>query len=89
MNYKKPRKIKISNEQKVDFLDMLDVALSDIARTNYNSPKICDDHPQYENVLDLNDIRREIQGVDYLIKLLQKLKVERSKEADKLLKKLS
>jgi hypothetical protein len=89
MNYKKPRKIKISNEQKVDFLDMLDVALSDIARTNYNSPKICDDHPQYENVLDLNDIHREIQGVDYLIKLLQKLKVERSKEADKLLKKLS
>lgn len=87
--YKTPSKIRISKEQKVDFLDMLDVALSDIARTNYSNLKISDDHPHYENLLGLNNMHREIQGADYLIEVLQKLKAERAKEVDKLLKKIS
>jgi hypothetical protein len=39
--------------------------------------------------LDLNDLYREILGADYLIEQLQKIKIERTKEASKLLKKIN
>jgi len=86
--YKTPSKIRISRERKVDILDLLETTLSDITNENYTNPKVSVDHPHYENILDLNDLHREIQGADYVIELLQKLKAERAKDADKLLKKV-
>jgi hypothetical protein len=87
--YKQPGKIKISRETRVDFIDMIDVTLTDIASENYTEPKLSADDKRTENILDLNDLYREIQGADYLIELLQKIKVERAKQADKLLKKIN
>jgi hypothetical protein len=86
--YKKPSKIRVSRERKVDILDLLETTLSDITNENYTNPKVSVDHPHYENILDLNDLYREIQGADYVIELLKKLKAERAKDADKLLKKV-
>ena len=87
--YKQPGKIRISKERKEDIIDILDEIICDFASDNYTEPKLSDDHPHYEKVLDLNDLYREIQGADYLIEQLQKLKAERAKDADKLLKKIS
>ena len=74
---------------KEDLLDLLDTTLHDIANDNYTEPKLSADDKRDENILDLNDLYREIQGADYLIELLQKIKVERAKQADKLLKKIN
>jgi len=87
--YKQPGKIKISRETKISIIDIFDDIICDFASDNYTEPKLSDDHPHYEKVLDLNDLYREIQGADYLIEQLQKLKTERAKQADKLLKKIS
>ena len=87
--YKQPGKIKISHETRVDFIDLIDVTLTDIASQNYTEPKLSEDDKRDENILDLNDLYREIQGADYLIELLQKIKVERAKQADKLLKRIN
>jgi hypothetical protein len=86
--YKQPGKIRILRERKVDIIDLLDVTLGDISNEGYTDPKVSVDHPHYENILDLNDLYREIQGADYIIEQLQKLKAERAKQADKLLKKV-
>ena len=85
--YKQPGKIKISRKTKENILDLLDTALNDLAfqRGDYR----WSDHPQKWAIWDLNDLYREIQGADYLIKQLQKLKVDRAKEADKLLKRFN
>jgi hypothetical protein len=87
--YKQPGKIKISHETKVDLIDLIDVTLADIAVENNTEPKLSTDDPHYYNILDLNDLYREIRGADYLIELLQKIKVERAKQADKLLKRIN
>ena len=87
--YKKPSKIRISKERKVDILDLLDTTLTDISSDNYTNLKVGAYHPHADNMLDLNDLYREIQGADYMIEVLQKLKAERAKQADKLLKRIS
>jgi hypothetical protein len=87
--YKQPGKIKITKETKADILDVLDEALYGIADRNYTEPKSFINSDHHEKVLDLNDLYREIQGVDYLIEQLQKIKVERTKEASKLLKQVN
>jgi hypothetical protein len=84
--YKQPSKIKISRETKVDILDLLDTTLHEIANDNYTEPKSFISTSHHEKVLDLNDLYREIQGADYLIEVLEKIKVERTKEVDRLLK---
>jgi hypothetical protein len=86
--YKKPSKIRISRERKVDILDLLDTTLTDISSDNYTNLKVGAYHPHAGNMLDLNDLYREIQGADYMIEVLQKLKGERFKQADRLLKKV-
>ena len=87
--YKQPSKIKISRESKVDILDLLDTTLHEIANDNYTEPKSFISTSHHEKILDLNDLYREIQGADYLIEVLQKIKVERTKEASKLLKRIN
>ena len=87
--YKKPSKIRISKERKVDILDILDEVLVEISSDNYTNLKVGAYHPHADNMLDLNDLYREIQGADYMIEVLQKLKFERAKQADKLLKRIS
>ena len=87
--YKRPSKIRISKERKVDILDLLDTTLTDISSDNYTNLKVGAYHPHADNMLDLNDLYREIQGADYIIEVLYKLKGERFKQADKLLKKIS
>jgi len=87
--YKQPGKIKISKEAKVDILDILDEMLVEISSHNYTDIKVSDVHPHLENMLDLNDLYREIQGADYLIEQLQKIKIERIKETDSLLKQIN
>ena len=87
--YKQPGKIKITRETKADILDVLDEALYGITSRNYTELKLLETDPCYEHILDLNDLYREIQGADYLIELLQKIKVERAKQADKLLKRIN
>jgi hypothetical protein len=84
--YKQPSKIKVSRETKENILDLLDTTLHDFANDNYTEPKSFINSDHHEKVLDLNDLYRELQGVDYLIEQLQKIKVERTKEASKLLK---
>jgi len=87
--YKQPSKIKISRDAKVDILYLLDTTLHDIANDNYTEPKSFISTSHHEKVLDLNDLYREIQGADYLIEQLQKIKIERTKETNKLLKKIN
>jgi hypothetical protein len=87
--YKQPSKIKISREAKEKILYLLYVSLQDVANDNYTEPKSFISTSHHEKVLDLNDLYREIQGADYLIEQLQKIKIERTKEADKLLKKIN
>jgi len=87
--YKKPSKIRISKDRKVDILDILDEVLVEISSDNYTNLKVGAYHPHADNMLDLNDLYREIQGADYMIEMLYKLKGERFKQADKLLKKIS
>ena len=87
--YKKPSKIKISRETKEDILDLLDTTLHEIANDNYTEPKSFISTSHHEKVLDLNDLYREIQGADYFIEQLQKIKIERIKEADSLLKRIN
>jgi hypothetical protein len=87
--YKQPGKIRISKDRKVDILDILDEVLVEISSDNYTNLKVGAYHPHADNMLDLNDLYREIQGADYMIEVLQKLKGERFKQADKLLKKIS
>jgi hypothetical protein len=87
--YKQPGKIKVSRETKENVLDLLDTTLHDFANDNYTEPKIFINSDHHEKVLDLNDLYREIQGVDYLIEQLQKIKTERTKEASKLLKQVN
>lgn len=87
--YKQPSKIKISRETKTDILDLLDTTLHEIANDNYTEPKSLISTSHHEKVLDLNDLYREILGADYIIEVLQKIKVERTKEASKLLKKIN
>jgi hypothetical protein len=87
--YKKPSKIKISFEMEEDILDLLDTTLHDIANDNYTEPKSFISTSHHEKVLDLNDLYREILGADYLIEQLQNIKIERTKEASKLLKKIN
>ena len=87
--YKQPGKIKISREAKVGILDLLDTTLNEIANNNYAEPKFFINSDHHEKVLDLNDLYREIQGADYLIEQLQKIKIERTKEVDKLLKQVN
>jgi hypothetical protein len=87
--YKQPGKIRISKDRKVDILDLLDTTLTDISSDNYTNLKVGAYHPHADNMLDLNDLYREIQGADYMIEVLQKIKVERTKEASKLLKKIN
>jgi hypothetical protein len=84
--YKQPGKIKVSRETKVDILDILDTILNDIANDNYTEPRSFTNTAHHEKVLDLNDLYREMQGADYLIEQLQKIKIQRAKEADRLLK---
>jgi len=86
--YKQPSKIKISRETKTDILDLLDTTLHEIANDNYTEPKSFISTSHHEKVLDLNDLYREIQGADYIIKQLQKIKIERIKETDSLLKQI-
>jgi hypothetical protein len=87
--YKQPGKIRIPKDRKVDILDILDEVLVEISSDNYTNLKVGAYHPHAENMLDLNDLYREIQGADYMIEVLQKLKFERAKQADKLLKRIS
>jgi len=87
--YKQPSKIRISRDRKVDILDILDEVLVEISGDNYTNLKVGAYHPHADSMLDLNDLYREIQGADYMIEMLQKLKAERAKEIDKLLKKIS
>ena len=87
--YKQPSKIKISREAKVGILDLLDTTLLEIANNNYAEPKFFIKPDHHEKVLDLNDLYREIQGADYLIEQLQKIKIERTKEVDRLLKQVN
>jgi hypothetical protein len=87
--YKQPSKIRISRDRKVDILDILDEVLVEISSDNYTNLKVGAYHPHADSMLDLNDLHREIQGADYMIEMLQKLKAERAKEIDKLLKKIS
>ena len=87
--YKQPGKIRISKDRKVDILDILDEVLVEISSDNYTNLKVGAYHPHAEDMLDLNDLYREIRGADYMIEVLQKLKFERAKQADKLLKKIS
>ena len=87
--YKRPGKIRISKDRKVDILDILDEVLVEISSDNYTDLKVGAYHPHADNMLDLNDLYREIQGADYMIEVLYKLKGERFKQADKLLKKIS
>ena len=87
--YKQPSKIKISRESKVDILDLLDTTLHEIANDNDTAPRSFLNTSHHEKVLDLNDLYREIQGADYLIEQLQKIKIERTKEANKLLKQIN
>jgi hypothetical protein len=87
--YKQPTKIKISRETKEKILNLLYVSLQDVANDNYTEPKSFISTSHHEKVLDLNDLYREIQGADYLIEQLQKIKIERAKEADKLLKRIN
>jgi geranylgeranyl pyrophosphate synthase len=87
--YKPPGKIRVSRESRVDILDLLETILNDIANDNYTEPRSFIGTSHHEKVLDLNDLYREIQGIDYVTQLLQKLKEERNKEVDKLLKKVS
>ena len=87
--YKKPSKIRISKERKEDVVDILYELLVEISSDNYTNLKVGAYHPHADNMLDLNDLYREIQGADYAIAVLQKLKAERVKVADKLLKKIS
>jgi hypothetical protein len=87
--YKQPGKIRISKDRKVDILDILDEVIVEISSDNYTNLKVGAYHPHADNMLDLNDLYREIQGADYMIEVLQKLKAERAKQADKLLKKIS
>ena len=87
--YKQPGKIKITRETKADILDVFDEALYGIADRNYTEPKSFINSDHHEKVLDLNDLYREIQGVDYLIELLQKIKAERTKDINKLLKQVN
>jgi len=88
--YKQPGKIKISKETRVDFIDMIDFTLTDIAQQNYTDPKVTDEDTlnTLETILDLNDLYREIQGADYLIGLLKIIKDGRTREVNKLLKKI-
>jgi len=86
--YKQPGKIRISRERKVDILDLLDTTLGDVSNDNYTNLKVGAYHLHADSMLDLNDLYREIQGADYMIEVLQKLKAERAKEVDKLLKKI-
>jgi hypothetical protein len=87
--YKQPSKIRISKERKVDIIDLLDGSLHEIANDNYTEPKSFISTSHHENVLDLNDLYREIQGANYIIEQLQKLKAERTKEVNKLKVKIS
>ena len=87
--YTQPGKIKVSKETKADILDVLDEALYGIADRNYTEPKSFINSDHHEKVLDLNDLYREIQGADYLIELLQKIKAERTKDINKLLKQVN
>ena len=87
--YKKPSKIRISKERKEDIFDILYELLVEISNDNYTNLKVGAYHPHADNMLDLNDLYREIQGADYMIEVLQKLKAERVKETAKLLKKIS
>ena len=87
--YKQPGKIRISKERKEDVVDILYELLVEISSDNYTNLKVGAYHPHADNMLDLNDLYREIQGADYMIEVLQKLKAERVKETDKLLKKIS
>jgi len=87
--YKQPGKIKISRENKVNILDLLDTTLHEISNDNYTEPKSFISTSHHEKVLDLNDLYREIQGADYLIEQLQKIKIERTKEVDRLLKQVN
>jgi hypothetical protein len=87
--YKQPSKIRISRDRKVDILDILDEVLVEISSDNYTNLKVGAYHPHADSMLDLNDLYREIQGADFMIEVLQKLKAERAKEIDKLLKKIS
>ena len=89
IKYKRPGKIRISKDRKVDILDILDEVLVEISSDNYTNLKVGAYHPHADNMLDLNDLYREIQGADYMIEVLYKLKGERFKQADKLLKKIS
>ena len=89
IKYKRPGKIRISKARKVDILDILDEVLVEISSDNYTNLKVGAYHPHADNMLDLNELYREIQGADYMIEVLQKLKAERAKQADKLLKKIS
>jgi hypothetical protein len=87
--YKQPGKIKILKETKEKILYWLYVSLQDVANDNYTEPKSFISTSHHEKVLDLNDLYREIQGADYLIKQLQKIKIERTKEVSKLLKQVN
>jgi len=87
--YKQPSKIKISRETKEDILDLLDTTLHEIANDNYTEPKSFISTSHHEIFLYLNELYREIQGAEYLIEVLQKIKIERTKEASKLLKKIN
>ncbi len=87
--YKQPSKIKISRETKEKILHLLYVSLQDVANDNYTEPKSFISTSHHEKVLDLNDLYREILGADYLIKQLQKIKIERTKEIDRLLKQIN
>jgi hypothetical protein len=87
--YKKPSKIRISKERKEDVVDILYELLVEISSDNYTNLKVGAYHPHADNMLDLNDLYREIQGADYMIEVLQKLKAERVKETAKLMKKIS
>jgi hypothetical protein len=88
MNYKQLGKIKVSREWKEDILHKLDMDFQDIADNNYAKPKLHPADPCYDDVLDLNDMYRKIQVQDYLIEQLQKIKIKRIKEANKLLKRI-
>jgi len=87
--YKQPGKIRISRDRKVDILDLLDTTLVDISNDNYTNLKVGAYHPHADAMLDLNDLYREIQGADYVVEVLKKLKAERTKEVARLLKKIS
>jgi hypothetical protein len=88
ITYKPPGKIKISKERKVDIIDILDDIIGDIANDAFFNPKLSVNDSNYENIANLNDIHRELQGIDFIAVELQKLKIERTKEANNLLKKI-